>query len=97
MRAVVDYPNDEAARAWREARSFAELCELGARFLEGELPFFPGKTYAGYKDLPPMRVNYDMYRFPKHMKQGEELMNWQESVLGVIGADGERGVQPFKE
>jgi len=39
---VVDYPNDEAARAWREARSFAELCELGARFLEGELPFFPG-------------------------------------------------------
>ena len=42
MPAVVDHQQDEAARAWREARSFAELCELGARFLEGELPFFPG-------------------------------------------------------
>ncbi|MHC4393965.1 MAG: right-handed parallel beta-helix repeat-containing protein [Planctomycetota bacterium] len=62
-----------------------------------ELPFFAGKTFAGYKDLPPMRVNYDMYRFPKHMKKGEELMNWQESVLGVIGADGDRGIQPFKQ
>lgn len=42
MWAVTDYPIDEAARAWREAHSFAELCELGARFLEGNLPFFPG-------------------------------------------------------
>lgn len=39
---MTDYPNDEAARAWREARSFDELCELGARFIEGQLPFFPG-------------------------------------------------------
>jgi len=27
---------------WRAARTFAELCERGARFLEGRLPSFPG-------------------------------------------------------
>lgn len=27
---------------WRDARSFAELCELGARFAEGKLACFPG-------------------------------------------------------
>ncbi len=39
---MLDDPRAEAARAWREARSFSELCELGARFLEGLLPCFPG-------------------------------------------------------
>ena len=29
-------------RAWRRARSFDELCELGARFSAGELDSFPG-------------------------------------------------------
>jgi len=28
--------------AWRAAATYAELCELGARFLEGELCAFPG-------------------------------------------------------
>lgn len=28
--------------AWREARTFADLCALGARFIEGEIAFFPG-------------------------------------------------------
>ena len=28
--------------SWKRARSFAELCELGARFVEGREPFFPG-------------------------------------------------------
>jgi hypothetical protein len=60
-----------------------------------ELPFFPDKTYESYADLPSARVNYDMWRFPHNFKKGEELMNWQESVLGVIGADGERGIQAF--
>jgi hypothetical protein len=32
----------EAEAAWRRARTFAELCALGARFIEGELPLFPG-------------------------------------------------------
>jgi hypothetical protein len=33
----------EASReAWRAARSFADLCELGARFVEGKIAFFPG-------------------------------------------------------
>ena len=62
-----------------------------------ELPFYPGKTYASYADLPGSRVNYDMWRFPHNFKKGQELMNWQESVLPVLGADGERGVQPFTE
>ena len=29
-------------RAWREAQSFEELCELGRRFVAGELGYFPG-------------------------------------------------------
>ncbi len=33
---------EQGARAWHAARSFAELCELGARFIEGEVEFFPG-------------------------------------------------------
>lgn len=33
---------DADERRWRDARSFAELCELGARFAEGELACFPG-------------------------------------------------------
>ncbi|MCP3915181.1 MAG: hypothetical protein GY711_06480 [bacterium] len=33
---------EQARRAWRGARTFAELCELGARFLEGGVAFFPG-------------------------------------------------------
>lgn len=39
-----DTPDDhERARdQWRAARTFDELCELGARFVEGQLPFFPG-------------------------------------------------------
>lgn len=36
-------PKRRAAESlWRAARTFAEACELGARFVEGELPFFPG-------------------------------------------------------
>lgn len=29
-------------RTWKNAQSFAELCELGARFVEGRLDSFPG-------------------------------------------------------
>jgi hypothetical protein len=61
-----------------------------------ELPFFPGKTYESYDKLPSGRINYDMSRYPKSMKKDEPLMNWQELVLPAIGADGERGIQPFK-
>jgi hypothetical protein len=32
----------ESRAAWRAATSFDELCELGARFVEGQLAFFPG-------------------------------------------------------
>lgn len=36
-------PERESARAaWRAAASFPELCELGARFVEGRLAWFPG-------------------------------------------------------
>jgi hypothetical protein len=40
-------PGEQAAsraaeQAWREAASFAELRALGARFVAGELDFFPG-------------------------------------------------------
>lgn len=33
---------DKAHQAWRAAESFAELCDLGARFVRGKLPAFPG-------------------------------------------------------
>lgn len=36
-------PDGEAAReAWRAARTFDDLCRLGAAFVEGENAFFPG-------------------------------------------------------
>lgn len=36
-------PSTRAAEAaWRRAGSFEDLCALGARFVEGDLPFFPG-------------------------------------------------------
>ena len=59
------------------------------------LPFFPGETYPDYASLPQGRINYNMSRFPKPYRKGEELMSWPENVLGVIGADGARGIQPF--
>jgi Domain of unknown function (DUF6919) len=42
MRAMPAVDPIESQRLWREARTFAELCELGARFVEGEIAFFPG-------------------------------------------------------
>ena len=35
-------PHQHWQAAWQAARSFPELCALAARFLEGDLPFFPG-------------------------------------------------------
>jgi hypothetical protein len=34
--------NVRSRAAWREARTFADLCALAAGFVEGELDFFPG-------------------------------------------------------
>lgn len=31
----------DAARLWREAKSFGELCELNAQFIEGEIDYSP--------------------------------------------------------
>jgi hypothetical protein len=40
---VVERASLRASRAaWKKARSFAELCELAARFVEGRIAFFPG-------------------------------------------------------
>ena len=62
-----------------------------------EMTFFPGKTYASYAELPSGRINFDMSRYPKAFKQGEGDLDWKGTVLPMIGADGARGVQPFKE
>jgi hypothetical protein len=61
-----------------------------------ELPFFPGKKFDSYKNLPPARINFNQSRYPHPFKEGEELMDWTQSILPMIGADGERGVQAFK-
>ena len=61
-----------------------------------ELPFYPGKTYGSYSELPQERVNFGMSRFPAPCKKGEEVLDWSRDVLPMIGADGERGIQPFK-
>jgi hypothetical protein len=39
-----------AQEVWSRAHDFAALCVLGARFLEGELPFFPGWMAADVDD-----------------------------------------------
>jgi hypothetical protein len=83
---VSDYFKDEEMMAARKANG------LGAY----EMAFFPGKTYESYAKLPSGRIGVKLSRFPKPFKKGGELMNWQESVLPMIGADGARGVQPAK-
>ena len=35
-------PRDAARERWRTARTFAQLCTLGADFVSGESPVFPG-------------------------------------------------------
>lgn len=57
------------------------------------LPFFPGKSYASYKELPQGRINFQMSRYPHPFKSGQELMDWTKSILPALGMDGERGVQ----
>ena len=46
MRARLETPapvgKQEARSLWRSARTFEELCALGARFVSGTLPVFPG-------------------------------------------------------
>jgi hypothetical protein len=42
MRAMSAIDPIESRRLWLEARTFEELCELGARFVEGDIAFFPG-------------------------------------------------------
>ena len=76
-----------------EVMAARKACGLGAY----ELPFFPGKTYESYDKLPGGRINFCMSRFPKPFKEGEALMDWKVSVLPMIGADGERVIQPFKK
>ncbi len=53
-------------------------------------------TYASYPDLPSNRPKWNMSRYPNPMKIGE-LMDWKVAILPIIGADGNRGIQPFKE
>ncbi len=53
------------------------------------------ETYSTYAKLPGGRTNYDMSRYPRPFKKGEGDMDWTKSVIPLIGADGERGVQPF--
>ena len=33
---------EEARQEWEKAQSFSDLCELGAKFITRQLPFFPG-------------------------------------------------------
>lgn len=54
------------------------------------------KRYATYADLPQRRNNYDMSRYPYPLKHGT-VVNWKKTVLPLIGADGDKGVQPFKK
>jgi hypothetical protein len=55
-----------------------------------------GQAYATYGSLPEKRPNYKLSRYPHPMKIGQ-LINFEESVLPMLGADGPRGVQatPF--
>lgn len=59
-----------------------------------EIPNYK-ESFPSYKKLPGGRNNYNQSRYPHPMKKGE-LINWSEAVLPVIGADGPRGIQPFK-
>lgn len=69
-----------------------------ARAVHGLGPYrIPGydQTYADYGSLPDMRNNYDMSRYPRPMKKGEEI-DWMTAVIPIVGAEGEWGIQRFK-
>ena len=70
-------------------KSFGESFKHHEDLTRGMIP--------SYDKLPSGRISYGMSRYPKSMKKGEELVNWAGLVIPAIGADGERGVQPFKE
>lgn len=84
-----------------ESRFFTSDEVMEARKMVGlttyELPFFAGKTYASYSELPPMRVVFDLSRYPAPFKKDQELMDWTKDVLPILGTDGARGVQPFAQ
>ncbi|MEZ6188944.1 MAG: right-handed parallel beta-helix repeat-containing protein [Planctomycetota bacterium] len=74
---------------WEELKAAREAVGLTAEFkLIGY-----DEAYPDYKSLPDGRPNYGMSRYPHPMKKGE-LIDWQ-SVLGIVGADEGRGIQPY--
>lgn len=54
------------------------------------------EPYGTYSDLPSNRPSWNMSRYPTPMKVGE-LMDWKVAIIPIIGADGDKGIQPFKE
>lgn len=75
---------------WEELQAARAVFELGAYQIPGY-----DKTFATYAELPDSRNNYDMSRYPQPFKKGD-VMNWQEAVLPMIGADAPHGIVKFK-
>jgi hypothetical protein len=48
----------DAERLWREAKSFEELCELNARFIEGEIDFSPTTGASSLDEESKLLVTY---------------------------------------
>ena len=53
------------------------------------------KTFGSYKELPDGRPGYALSRYPFPLMKANEGMDWQEWILPMIGADGERGIKAF--
>ncbi|NOY75286.1 MAG: DUF1565 domain-containing protein [Kiritimatiellaeota bacterium] len=75
---------------WKDLNDSRKALSLGKYHIPGY-----DKAYATYADLPQKRNNYDMSRYPFPLKQGETI-DWKKYILPIIGADGEKGIQPVK-
>ena len=53
------------------------------------------KTFGSYKELPDGRPGYALSRYPFPLMKANDGMDWQEWILPMIGADGERGIKAF--
>lgn len=77
-----------ACNTWTELQEARTKLGLG----HYQIPGYE-QSFADYKSLPQKRNNYDMARYPRPMRQGEQCA-WAELIQAFPGADAGRGVQP---
>jgi len=77
---------DGAQEEWAEAQSFGELCELTARFIEGDLAYMPGYLAEGVAEetnpIAPYLANLNRSGFLTVCSQpGQDEPDWKQRAF----------------